>query len=158
MSMSIAGRRRVSHRTHAGSGFTVIEILVAVTIVGVLACIAVPSYNVYLVRSRLVDAALRLADHRTRMEQYYLDRRSYADVEGQCGVAPPAPSSSDVLDVGCVATATTYRVTVTGHGDSAMAGFAYATDETGARTTLSVPAGWTRATDCWTTRPDGSCL
>jgi type IV pilus assembly protein PilE len=139
-------------------GFTVVELLIAVTVVGILAALALPSYAVYLVRSRVLDASLRIADHRARMEQHFLDHRSYVDATGECGVAPSPAAGGDVFDVACSATATTYRVTATGRAGGTMAGFAYAVDETGARTTLSVPAGWTRAPDCWTARPDGSCL
>jgi hypothetical protein len=92
------------------------------------------------------------------MEQYFLDRRSYVDAAGSCGAPPPAIAAGDAFDVDCSATTSTYRVTATGRPAAAMAGFAYAVDETGARTTVSVPQGWTRTIDCWTARPDGSCL
>jgi type IV pilus assembly protein PilE len=147
----------VATRRTAG-GFTVLELLAAVTIVGILASLVVPNYGVYVMRSRVLDAAMRLADHRAKLEQYFLDRRSYADASGNCGVAPPGSTNGDAFDVGCAATTSTYRVTVTGRTGGGMAGFAYAVDETGARTTLAVPRGWTRTPDCWTTRPDGSCL
>ena len=93
------------------------------------------------------------------MEQYFLDRRAYSDGDGTCGVAlpPPAPSA-DAFDVTCSASASTYVVTATGRAGGGMAGFAFTVDETGARATLALPAGWTRTVECWTYRPDGSCL
>ena len=142
----------------AAHGFTALEVLATVTIVGVLASLAVPSYSVHVARSRVLDAALRLSDQQAKMEQYFLDRRSYVDAAGNCGVAPQGSANSDAFDVGCVATTSTYRVTAAGRTGGGMAGFAYAVDETGARTTLSVPQGWMRTADCWTARPDGSCL
>jgi hypothetical protein len=42
--------------------------------------------------------------------------------------------------------------------DKGMEGFAYTIDQTGARTTASVPADWSRTPDCWTIRPDGLCV
>jgi type IV pilus assembly protein PilE len=92
------------------------------------------------------------------LEQYFLDRRSYVDASGNCGIASPRSASGDAFDLTCAATASTYRVTIAGRTDGGMAGFAFAVDETGARATLAVPRGWTRTPDCWTTRPDGSCL
>lgn len=145
-------------RPRAARGFTVVEILTVVTIVGILASLVVPSYGVYVARSRVLDAAMRLADHRAKMEQYFLDRRSYADTAGNCGVTLPGGVNGDAFDLACVATSGTYRVTATGRASGGMAGFAYAVDESGARTTLNVPAGWTRTADCWTVRPDGSCV
>ncbi|MEP7276676.1 MAG: type IV pilin protein [Betaproteobacteria bacterium] len=145
-----------SHRTERG--FTVLEVIVVVTLVGILAALVVPSYAVHVARSRVLDATMRLADHRAKMEQYFLDRRSFADTAGACGVAPAASAAGDAFDVGCLATASTYRITATGRTGGGMAGFAFAVDETGARTTLAVPTGWTRTPDCWTSRPDGGCL
>ena len=43
-------------------------------------------------------------------------------------------------------------------GRGTMAGFAYAINQSNARATTAVPAGWTIATDCWVLRRDGSCL
>ena len=139
-------------------GFTALELLAAVTIVGILASLVVPSYHLYIARSRVLDAAMQLSDYRAKMEHYFLDRRSYVDASGNCGVAPPASARGDAFDLACAATASTYRVTVAGRAGSGMDGFAFAVDETGARATLAVPRGWTRSPDCWTTRPDGSCL
>jgi type IV pilus assembly protein PilE len=141
------------------SGFTITELLVAIAIVGILASIAVPSYGAYMMRSRLLDAVAKLSDHHTRMEQYFLDRRTYLDDVGNCGIAPPATAGpSDSFGVACAATSKSYTVTATGIAAKGMTGFAYAIDEAGARVTLSVPKGWSRTPDCWTVRPDGSCV
>ena len=149
---------RTSCRCHRhGHGFTALELLAVVTIIGILAALVVPSYGAYLSRSRVLDAAMRLGDHRAKMEAYFLDRRTFVDGAGNCGVAVPAAAAGDAFDVACVATASTYRVTATGRA-AGMAGFAYAVDETGARTTVAVPGGWRRTPDCWTARPDGSCI
>jgi type IV pilus assembly protein PilE len=146
-------------RRRSCSGFTLTELLVAIAIVGILASIAVPSYGAYMMRSRILDAVAKLADHRTRMEQYFLDRRTYIDDAGNCGVAPPAaPESADSFVVACAATSKAYLVTATGIAAKGMAGFAYTIDEAGMRVTSSVPKGWSRTTDCWTVRPDGSCV
>jgi type IV pilus assembly protein PilE len=149
--MPICGRPR--------AGFTIIELLVAIAIVGILASIAVPSYGAYMMRSRILDAIAKLSDHHMRMEQYFLDRRTYVDDVGNCGVAAPATAgSADSFVVACAATTKSYRVTATGIAAKGMTGFAYTIDEAGTRVTLSLPTGWSRATDCWTVRPDGSCV
>ena len=152
-------RHRSQFCARPRSGFTITELLVAIAIVGILASIAVPSYGAYMIRSRLLDAVAKLSDHHTRMEQYFLDRRTYLDDVGNCGIAPPATAGpSDSFVVSCAATSKSYRVTATGIAAKGMTGFVYAIDEAGARVTLSVPNGWSRTADCWTVRPDGSCV
>ena len=145
--------------TRPPMGFTVIELLVAVTIVGILAAIAVPQYGSYITRSRILDAFAKLSDYRTRMEQYFLDRRSYLDDAGVCGVVPPATADqADSFQVACSATARSFVYTATGMATKGMASFVYTIDETGLRGTVSLPNGWTRNAACWTIRADGSCV
>jgi type IV pilus assembly protein PilE len=145
--------------TRPPMGFTVIELLVAVTIVGILAAIAVPQYGSYITRSRILDAFAKLSDYRTRMEQYFLDRRSYLDDAGACGVVPPATAdAADSFQVACSATARTFVYTATGVAGKGMAPFVYTIDVTGLRGTVSLPSGWTRNAACWTIRADGSCV
>jgi hypothetical protein len=38
-----------------------------------------------------------------------------------------------------------------------MSDFVFSVDQTGARSTVAVPAGWLRSADCWTIRADGFC-
>jgi len=140
-------------------GFTVIELLVAVAIVGVLAAISVPQYGAYIGRSRILDAFAKLSDYRTRMEQYFLDRRSYVDDAGTCGVAPPATvDPADSFQVSCSATTRSFIYTATGMAAKGMGRFVYTIDEMGLRGTVSLPSGWTRTATCWTIRADGSCV
>jgi type IV pilus assembly protein PilE len=140
------------------SGFTVTELLIVIAIVGILASIAVPSYGAYMTRSRVIDAIAKLSDHHARMEQYFLDRRSYVDDGGNCGVPPASAASADSFAIACAATSKAYLVTATGIAAKGMTGFAFTIDEAGTRVTLSVPKGWVRTSDCWTVRPDGSCV
>jgi len=141
----------------AVGGFTLLEMMIVVAIVATLAAIALPSYAAYVQRSRILDAITRLSDARARMEDYFLDERAYADASGRCGVLP-STSTTDAFVVQCEATATTFTVTATGVAAKGMTDFAYAIDQSGARTTLAVPRGWSRSADCWTIRQDGLCV
>ncbi|MGQ0653170.1 MAG: type IV pilin protein [Betaproteobacteria bacterium] len=60
------------------AGFTLIELMIAVAIVGILAAVAYPSYQSYLRRAQRSAAEQLMLQIQTRQEQYFLDARSYA--------------------------------------------------------------------------------
>lgn len=69
---------RTSALPRAARGFTLIEMLVTVVIVGILTAIAVPSYQTYLKRGRRATAQAFLMDIAQKEQEYLLDNRSYA--------------------------------------------------------------------------------
>lgn len=76
-------------------GFTLIELMVTIVVIGILAAIALPSYNDYVLRSKFVEATGNLADLRVKMEQYYADNRRYSTNAGGgvCGI-PGVPDGN----------------------------------------------------------------
>ena len=139
------------------AGFTLIELMMTVAIAAILAAVAIPMYRDYVIRSRIIDATSRLSDFRVRMEQYFMDNRTYA-AGTSCGVPNPAASDDAAFTITCAgASATAYTATATGKESKGMKDFAYTIVASGAKATTSVPTGWTAATGCWTTRKDGSC-
>jgi len=139
------------------AGFTLIEILVVLAIAAVLAAIAVPTYADHLRRGRIVEALTTLADHRIRMEQYFLDHRRYDDGAGGCGRPPPPAGPGDAFAYDCSAEAATYVLRATGRGARDMRGFVYTIDQSNARRTPGVPDGWVASDRCWVVRRDGTC-
>jgi len=63
-------------------GFTLVELAVVVAIIGILAAIAVPSYQGHLRKARRAEAQSYLMDIANLQQQYLLDARTYALGEG----------------------------------------------------------------------------
>jgi type IV pilus assembly protein PilE len=147
-----------AHRSRrAAAGFTLIELMMTVAIAAILASVAIPMYRDYVLRSRIIDATSKLSDFRVRMEQYFMDNRTYAD-GANCGVANPTDTGDAAFTIACAgATATTYTATASGKASKGMSDFAYTIIQSGVKETTGLPAGWTDTAGCWVTRKDGSC-
>ena len=139
-------------------GFTLIEVLVVVAIVGILAAIALPSYADYVRRSKIIEATRGLSDMRTRYEQFFLDNRTYL---GGCAVIQPkvAPlAKSFTIDCTTVAeSATTFTGTATGKASEGMGNFVYTIDQSNTMATGNTGPWGKSSGVCWVTRKDGSC-
>lgn len=61
-----------------GAGFTLMELLIAVAIVGILAAIALPSYREYVLRGNRAVAKAMLSELTSRQESFRSDRKRYA--------------------------------------------------------------------------------
>lgn len=68
-------------------GFTLIEVMIAVVIVGILASIAYPSYIDYVVKSGRSEGVAAVMKVANLQEQYYLDNRAYATDMTKLGLA-----------------------------------------------------------------------
>lgn len=71
------------------NGFTLIELMVAVAIVGILAAIAIPSYQDSVRKSRRADAEGALMNFANAMERHFTETNGYCNVssagEDTCG-------------------------------------------------------------------------
>ena len=141
----------------AQRGFTLIELMVAVAIVGMLAAIAYPSYAQYVRRGKMVEALAELATLRVRLEQYYQDNRHYGSSATGCGVAMPSqPSFAFSCSWGSDGTSQSFVATATGLASAGMDGYVYTVDHTNAQRTTRF-GGATVSAGCWMKKEGETC-
>lgn len=58
-------------------GFTLVELMIVVAIIGILAAIAYPNYSQYILKSHRTDAKSALTYASQRMERFYTERMTY---------------------------------------------------------------------------------
>ncbi|WP_295467932.1 type IV pilin protein [uncultured Pseudomonas sp.] len=107
-------------------GFTLIEVMIVVAIVGILAAIAYPSYMEHIRKGNRADAEATLMQLSQFMERYYTGTGRYSKTAGQTDVpdnpAPPYPTGTNYTFTITVGNAgTSYTATATPNSSGVMA-------------------------------------
>lgn len=145
------------------NGFTLVEIMITITVVAILVGVALPSYLDNLRRGKIAEATSNLADMRVKMLQYFDDNRTYAG--GVAGVTAPCtagagsvplPAGTRYFTFTCALAATTFTITATGIAAQGMDGFVYTVNELNAQTSTmsgnAAAAGYVTNATCWVVR------
>jgi len=141
----------------SANGFTLIEIMIVVALIGILASIAIPYYGDYVTRGRIPDATSNLASKRVLMEQFFQDNHTY--------VGAPAcnndTTTSKYFTFSCPVAATVNAFNIVATGTGTMSGFGYSIDQSNAKASdiaLPAEASWiASSTTCWIINTAGQC-
>lgn len=156
--------RAQAARRHAG-GFTLIEIMIAVVVMGILYAIAFPSYQQYVLKSRRSDAKNALLDLASREERFFSVNNTYTNNAASLGYGagatfplsinasgqsyydlnvPTVTAGSSTTLPGFVATATPTGVQV---NDATC--YQFQVDQSGAQTNLASGGASLSSVGCW---------
>lgn len=130
-------------------GFTLIEVMIVVAIIAILASVALPAYQDYVIRSRIPEATAGLAAKRVQLETFFDNNRTYAGFDCTSG-------GTNNFSFSCTTqNATQYTILATGQGP--MAEFTFTLDQSNNRSSTTSRSGWSGNGACWAVRKDGSC-
>ena len=130
-------------------GFTLVELMITVAIIGILAAVAYPSYQDQVRKSRRAEAQSVLMNIGTRQQQMLLDTRNYAEDVTALGITIPAQVDShySIAVTAPASTPPSYTATATPKGDQAKDKCGVlGVDQTGTKT--AVKSGITQP-GCW---------
>jgi type IV pilus assembly protein PilE len=161
---SSAHPKEIAMKTN--KGFTLIELMITVAVIGILLKVALPAYTDYVKRGKLVEGTSVLSDGRVKMEQYFQDNRTYGPLSlaltaaDGCPSTLPIPAATANFTYACsyvpaptyIAPTNNYTITATGIGS--LLGFGYTINETN---TKGSTTPWGNSTTCWVNKKGGAC-
>lgn len=137
------------------TGFSLIELMIALVIASLLAVVAIPAYRDHMIRGAIPQATGGLSLFAMQMEEYYQDHHTYAS-GSNCGAATPA---SEKFNFSCEigSSGQSYLLTATGiTGD--LSSISYTLDQAGNAKTIALPTGWGAVpVNCWINKKNGAC-
>jgi len=98
---------KLTSKLNVIKGFSLIELLITVAIIGILAGVAYPSYTSFIMRSDRAEAQRELLRLANLQEQLFVDTRSYGSDTTKIGLANPFITASGKYSITVTASSTT---------------------------------------------------
>jgi type IV pilus assembly protein PilE len=130
-------------------GFTILEVIIAVALIGIISAIAIPSYQSYMMSARRTEATAALYDMAARMERFNTANNTYvgATVAG-IGAQSPTPEGNYTLSI-TAQTANTFTIQATPAVGSPQTSDATCASFTLTHTGVQGITGSGSVQDCW---------
>lgn len=142
-------------------GFTLIEMMIVVAILGILSAVAIPAYTDYLRRGDMPEAFTFLSNYRLQLEQYYQDYRKYGDSGTSCAgglltSTASTPAGAKAFQFSCTTSNSgqAYVLKATGSGPRTK-GYDYTVDQDNTKATTQFK-GAASSKACWLVK-GGEC-
>lgn len=115
------------------AGFTLVELMIVVAIMGILAAVAYPAYTRHVVKSRRTDAQRLLVEQAAGIERFYSVNGVYSTSAPTCGGVTMSNTAYYVYT--CVGATSSFTLTATpASGSSQTSDGSLTLDNTGAKT------------------------
>lgn len=95
------------------NGFTLIEAMITVAIIGILAAVAYPNYTEHVKRSARAEAITALVDAANKQEQFFVDNHDYTAVLANLGLNATTETGLYTLTIVAVANSREFAITAT---------------------------------------------